>query len=88
MSQGWSRRAGGLASIAPVFLVMVAVLEVAVPYLPPTSGSPRGFLVGLGRHPEIGGPPLLAGAVSLRRRRTGIQIVVAVLALLGGGAWR
>jgi hypothetical protein len=81
VSQSWSRALAVFGVIAPVFLVMVAVLEVAVPYYVPTSGLPRGFLVALGRHPEIGGLSLLR--VPFFDVAVGIQIVVAALALLG-----
>lgn len=80
-SQGWTRALAVFGVIAPVFLVMVAVLEVAVPYYVPTSRLPHGFLAGLGRHPEIGGLSLLR--VPFFDVAVGIQIVVAGLALLG-----
>jgi hypothetical protein len=81
VSQGWSRALAVFGVIAPVFLVMVAVLEVAVPYHVPVDGLPPGLLRALGRHPDIGGLSLLR--VPFFDIAVGIQIVVAALALLG-----
>ena len=69
------------SAAAPVFLVIVAILEVAVPYhLPPESRFP--FLGRLGRH-EIGGLSLLS--VPFFDVAVGLQVIVAAFALLG---WR
>ena len=87
VSQGWTRALAVFGVIAPVFLVMVAVLEVAVPYYPPTSGLPRGFLVGLGQASGDRRAVAAAGAV-LRRRRRHPDRRSRPWPCSGGGAWR
>ena len=75
----WTDALALFSVVAPLFLVIVAVLEVAVPYrLPPESR----LLVVLGWH-EIGGLSLLG--VPFFDIAVCLQVVVAVLALLG---WR
>ena len=78
-SKRWTDALALFSVVAPLFLVIVAVLEVAVPYrLPPESR----LLVVLGWH-EIGGLSLLG--VPFFDIAVCLQVVVAVLALLG---WR
>ena len=78
-SQRWTDALALFSVVAPLFLVIVAVLEVAVPYrLPPESR----LLVVLGWH-EIGGLSLLR--VPFFDVAVCLQVVVAVCALLG---WR
>ena len=78
-SQRWTDALALFSVVAPLFLVIVAILEVAVPYrLPPESR----LLVVLGWH-EIGGLSLLR--VPFFDVAVCLQVVVAVCALLG---WR
>lgn len=80
-NQRWADALALFSVAAPVFLVIVALLEVAVPYrLPPQGRFP--FLAALGRH-EIGGLSLLS--VPFFDVAVGLQVIVAAFALLG---WR
>ncbi len=80
-NQRWPDALALFSVAAPVFLVIVAVLEVAVPYhLPPGGRAP--FPAALGRR-EIGGLSLLS--VPFFDVAAGLQVVVAAFALLG---WR
>lgn len=79
VNQGWATALAAFGVLIPAFLVVVAALEVAWPY---HLSLPRADAVGrLGRHPEVGGPPLLGA--TFFDVAIGIQIVVAALALLG-----
>ena len=78
-NQRWTDALALFSVVAPLFLVIVAVLEVAVPYrLPPESR----LFAALGGH-ELGGLSLLR--VPFFDVAVCLQIVVAVIALLG---WR
>ena len=78
-NQRWTDALALFSVIAPLFLVMVAVLEVAVPYhVPPETR----FFAALGTQ-EIGGLSLLG--VPFFDVAVCLQVVVAVFALLG---WR
>jgi hypothetical protein len=81
VNQGWSRALAVFGVIAPVFLVIVAVLQVAVPYRLPAGLLPHRPLVALGPRREVGGLSLLR--VPFFDVAVGVQIVVAALALLG-----
>jgi hypothetical protein len=83
LNLSWAQALAAFGVIAPLFLVLVAVLEVAVPYHLPAAGPHAAPFtrLWLGRHPEIGGLSLLGstffdGAIA-------IQITVAALMLLG-----
>jgi hypothetical protein len=67
--------------IAPLFLLVADVLEVALPYrVHMRAGDP--FLMRLfGRHPEVGGISLLR--VTFFDIAVGCQVIIAVLILLG-----
>ena len=80
-NQRWTDALALFSVAAPVFLVIVAVLEVAVPYhLPPQGGIP--ILPARGRH-EIGGLSLLS--LPFFDIAVCLQVIVAAFALLG---WR
>jgi hypothetical protein len=82
-NQRWTDALALFSLAAPVFLVLVAILEVAVPYhLPPEGRGPFVALAASGGH-EVGGLSLLR--VPFFDVAVGLQVIVAAFALLG---WR
>lgn len=82
VDQRWASALAAFGVLTPVFLVIVAALEVALPYHLSLPRNHAGFISGwLARHPEVGGGSLLGA--TFFDVAIGIQIVVAALALLG-----
>jgi hypothetical protein len=79
--QRWTDALALFSVVAPVFVVVVAILEVALPYqVPPRGRSP--FLIHLpGAIHQIGGLSLLGAPFF--DIAVGLQVIVAALALLG-----
>jgi hypothetical protein len=79
--QGWADALAMFSLVAPLFLVVLDVLEVALPYRP-WPDSRFVFLDGaFGSHPAIGGLSLV-GQRGLDVAAGG-QVIIAVLVLLG-----
>jgi hypothetical protein len=80
-SQGWADALAVFSVAAPLFLLAVDILEVALPYrVRATSRFPLLEEL-LSRHPEVGGLSLLR--VQFFDIAVGCQVIIAVLALLG-----
>jgi hypothetical protein len=81
----WADALAVFSFLAPVFLVIVAVLEVAAPYHLPRGSQPNPFIPFIDRmfgwRPEIGGLSLLG--VAFFDVAVGLQLIVAGLALAG-----
>lgn len=84
-SRRWADALAVFSFLAPVFVVIVAILEVAVPYHLPRGSQPNPFIPFLDRmlgwRPEIGGLSLLG--VAFFDVAVGLQLIVAGCALLG-----
>lgn len=77
----WTDALALFSVVAPVFVVVVAVLEVALPYhLPPRDRSPFLFYMP-GSITQVGGLSLLR--VPFFDIAVGLQVIVAAFALLG-----
>jgi len=60
VNQRWAGALAAFGVLTPAFLVIVAALEVALPYHLSLPRGHAGFMAGwLARHPEVGGPSLL-----------------------------
>ncbi len=80
-SRPWTDSLALFSLVAPLFLLLVDALEVALPYRPPTVTRFPLVAHALARHPEIGGLSLLT--VPLFGITVGCGVIVAVLVLLG-----
>ena len=67
--------------VAPLFLLLVDILNVALPYRFQFGNRNPIFAQAFGPHPEIGGLPLLS--VHIFTITVGAEVVIAVLVLLG-----
>jgi hypothetical protein len=77
----WADALALFSLVAPLFLLLVDILNVALPYRLRLAGRipfPPG---AFGSHPEIGGLPLLS--VHIFTITVGAEVVIAVLVLLG-----
>jgi len=80
VNQAWADALAVLSVAAPLFVLVAALLEVAVPYhLPPAHQDPALFRMP-GAPRELGGPSLLNLGLGIT---LGCQVIVAGLALLG-----
>lgn len=81
----WADALAVFSFLAPVFVAIIAILEVAVPYHLPRGAQPNPFIPFLDRmlgwRPEIGGLSLLG--VAFFDVAVGLQLIVAGFALLG-----
>lgn len=77
----WADALALFSLVAPLFLLLVDILNVALPYrLRLDTGIPF-FARAFGLHPEIGGLPLLS--VHIFTITVGAEVVIAALVLLG-----
>jgi hypothetical protein len=76
----WADALALFSLVAPLFLLLVDILNVALPYrFRPGARNP--FARDFGSHPQIGGFPLLS--VHIFTITVGAEVVIAVLVLLG-----
>jgi hypothetical protein len=77
----WADALALFSLVAPLFLLLVDILNVALPYRLRLDSRIPFFARVFGRHPEIGGLPLLT--VHIFTITVGAEVVIAVLVLLG-----
>jgi hypothetical protein len=77
----WADALALFSLVAPLFLLLVDILNVALPYRFRPSPRIPFFARAFGGHPEIGGFPLLS--VHIFTIMVGAEVVIAVLVLLG-----
>jgi hypothetical protein len=77
----WADALALFSLVAPLFLLLVDILNVALPYRLRLDTRIRIFARAFGPHPQIGGLPLLS--VHIFTITVGAEVVIAVLVLLG-----
>jgi hypothetical protein len=77
----WADALALFSLVAPLFLLLVDILNVALPYRFRLGPRIPFYPLAFGSHPEIGGLPLLS--VHIFTITVGAEVVVAVLVLLG-----
>src|SRR3984957_8361310 len=77
----WADALALFSLVAPLFLLLVDILNVALPYRLRLDAQNRFFARAFGSHPEIGALPLLN--VHIFTITVGAGVVLAVLVLLG-----
>jgi hypothetical protein len=77
----WADALALFSLVAPLFLLLVDILNVALPYRFRLSAQNPFFARAFGSHPQIGGLPLLS--VHIFTITVGAEVVLAVLVLLG-----
>jgi hypothetical protein len=77
----WADALALFSLVAPLFLLLVDILNVALPYRVRLDNQIPFFVRAFGSHPEIGGLPLLN--VHIFTITVGAEVVLAVLVLLG-----
>ena len=80
-SRPWVDALALFSLVAPLFLLLVDILAVALPYRFRLGPQTRFYPLAFGRHPEIGGLRLLSQHIF--PLTVGAEVVVAVLVLLG-----
>jgi hypothetical protein len=80
-SRPWADALALFSLVAPLFLLLVDILNVALPYRLRLDTRIRFFARAFGPHPQIGGLPLLS--VHIFTITVGAEVVIAVLVLLG-----
>ena len=77
----WADALALFSLVAPLFLLLVDILNVVLPYRLRLNTRIRFFVRAFGPHPQIGGLPLLG--VHIFTITLGAEVVIAVLVLLG-----
>jgi hypothetical protein len=77
----WADALALFSLVSPLFLLMVDILNVALPYRFRLDTRIRFFARAFGPHPQIGGLPLLS--VHIFTITAGAEVIIAVLVLLG-----
>ena len=77
----WADALAVFSLVAPLFLLLADILNVALPYRLRLDTRVRFFARAFGPHPEIGGLPLLS--LHIFTITVGAEVVIAVLVLLG-----
>ena len=77
----WADALALFSLVAPLFLLLVDILNVALPYRLRLDTRIRFFARAFGPHPQIGGLPLLS--VHIFTITVGAEVVIAALVLLG-----
>jgi hypothetical protein len=77
----WADALALFSLVAPLFLLLVDILNVALPYRLRLDTRIRIFARAFGPHPQIGGLPLLS--VHIFTITVGAEVVIAALVLLG-----
>jgi hypothetical protein len=77
----WADALALFSLVAPLFLLLVDILNVALPYRLRVDTRIPFFARAFGLHPEIGGLPLLS--VHIFTITVGAEVVIAALVLLG-----
>jgi hypothetical protein len=77
----WADALALFSLVAPLFLLLVDILNVALPYRFRLGPQSPFYPPALGRHPEIGGLRLLS--LHIFTLTVGAEVVIAVLVLLG-----